>query len=127
MTNEQINKIEAMRIAGAGYKAIASKLNLPAGTVKSWFRRHPLNNESVCKENRCVQCGASYTQKPHTRPRRFCSDGCRNKWWSEHREQRTVKTAYRHICIGCGREFENGRREAAYCSRACFADARRRP
>ena len=121
MNDLQIQQINDLRHNGQGYRTIAAKLDLPINSVKSWCRRHPL--ESSTADN-CLYCGAKITSIPHKRQRKFCSDKCRFAWWSEHSEERTVKTAYRHLCRHCGTEFFNNRVEADYCSRECFAKAR---
>ena len=93
LTTEQIMQITNLRAEGKGYRAIASELDLPLNSVKSWCRRHPLKAD----DGLCLQCGAEIHSIPHKRQRKFCSDKCRKKWWSEHPERRS-KGKYLHNC-----------------------------
>lgn len=121
MDDLQIKQIDRLRQDGKGYRTIAAELGLPINSVKSWCRRHPLEagNTDVC-----LHCGVEIISKPHKRKRKFCSDKCRLEWWSAHPDKRTARTVYPHICKFCGSEFKNGRINAEYCSRECFAKAR---
>lgn len=108
---------------GKGYRKIAAELNLSVNSVKSWCRRHPCEET---KADHCLMCGKEIFSIPHKRHRKFCSDTCRSKWWSAHPEKRAIKTWYTHICRQCGCEFTNNRKNAEYCNRECFAEARRK-
>ncbi|MDD5917522.1 MAG: zinc ribbon domain-containing protein [bacterium] len=56
----------------------------------------------------------------------FCSDKCRNVWWNAHPEKVQRKAYYHLTCEYCGKEFISyGNRKRKYCSRPCYADARR--
>ena len=56
----------------------------------------------------------------------FCSDKCRNAWWNAHPEKVQRKAYYHLTCEYCGKEFISyGNRKRKYCSRSCYADARR--
>ena len=123
MTKENAILISRYMKDGSGYRKIAAELDLPLGTVKSWCRRHPYTESA---KDRCPACGKRITSIPHKKPRRFCSDKCRNRWWSAHPELRNTKTEYSHVCRQCGRDFKNDRRQAGYCCRECFAEARRK-
>lgn len=123
MTYEQTMQISKLMQEGKGYRAIAAEMNLPVNSVKSWCRRHQAGET---KTDCCPLCGRKVVSLPHKRPRRFCSDSCRIKWWSAHPEERTIKTGYTHICRHCGCEFINNRKTADYCCRECFAKARRK-
>ena len=123
MTNEQTIMISRLMREGKGYRKIAAELDLPVNSVKSWCRRHP---PEEAKTDLCPMCGKEIFSLPHKRPRKFCSDSCRSKWWSEHPEKRNVIKGYTHICRCCGHEFTNNRKNADYCCRECFAEARRK-
>lgn len=123
MTQEQKSMIERLRRDGNGYKSIAAKLGVPVNTVKSYFRRHHSGDKP--DSGTCLQCGTIITQTPHKRRRIFCSDECRMQWWTEHRSLQS-EGKYEHTCKCCGRVFKNKRKEASYCSRRCFAIARRK-
>lgn len=121
MNKHQTAIINRLRQEGKGYRTIAIELDLPLNSVKSWCRRHPKEEERV---QSCLHCGSEITNPRYGRKRKFCSDSCRLKWWSEHPEKRAVKTVYTHVCGFCGRQFSNNRIKADYCSRRCFAMAR---
>lgn len=123
MTYEQTLQISKLMQDGKGYRKIAEELDLPVNSVKSWCRRHQAEET---KTDCCPLCGRKVVSLPHKRPRRFCSDSCRIKWWSAHPEERTIKTGYTHTCRNCGCEFTNNRKTADYCCRECFAKARRK-
>ena len=122
MTNEEIKKISVLQRQGKGYKAIADTLGLPVNSVKSWCRRHPLDDAT----GHCQQCGAPIHQTPHKRQRKFCDSACRIAWWNAHPEDRIKKPAYDHTCAFCGQPFSSERAGSKYCSTRCFADARRK-
>ena len=58
---------------------------------------------------------------PHRKPKRFCSDACRLRWWHAHRDME--KNAVDRRCFSCGRMFRSSR-EQKYCSHACYIKAR---
>lgn len=119
MTKEQKEIITRLQRDGKGYRTIAAETGIPVNSVKSWMRRHPLEDEDG---DRCLQCGTPLRQTPGRRQKKYCSDRCRMTWWSAHPEMR--KGGYRHICLVCGKKFVNSRKVASYCSRVCFARAR---
>ena len=123
MTTEQTICISQMMRDGYSCRKIAEEMNLSLNTVKSWCRRHPYKEK---KAGLCMMCSKAISSIPNKRERKFCSDQCRNAWWSAHPENRKTKTMYKHICFNCGREFTNNRINACYCCRKCFADARRK-
>lgn len=120
MTNEAIDKL---RYQGFGYRRIAAMLELPEGRVKSYCRRHPLD----LNKKHCYECGKEITDTPHKRAKKFCSDKCRMKWWNSHRTLVNKKSVYKFICKQCGCAFESYANDhRIYCSRSCYADARRK-
>ena len=123
MTKEEKQIIADLQRQGFGYKRIASATGISVNTVKSYCKAHPFG-EDVCR--RCLHCGKPLYQPPHKREKKFCSDQCRNAWWSAHPEMRRKEKPYRHICLYCGSEFASDRSASRYCSVACFASARRK-
>ncbi len=122
MTNEEVMSINSLRNMGQGYRVIASALNMPVNSVKSWCRRHPL---SEFTESICLQCGKPLICTPHRKKKKYCSDKCRYAWWSAHPEERKPKTLYDHVCAGCGSAFSSARRNTRYCSSTCYAAHRK--
>ena len=119
MTQKQTAEITQLREQGLSVAKIAEAVGIPLNTVKSWCRRHPQVTDEAC-----LQCGSPVRQRPHAKKKRFCSDRCRLAWWSQHPEAR--KCGHTHICRYCGAAFQTNRLGSAYCSVACFADARRK-
>lgn len=123
MTSEQSIMITNLMKEGMGYRKIATELNLPINSVKSWCRRHPVVEIKI---DNCLMCGKEIHSLPHKRKKKFCSDSCRYKWWSAHSDEKKNKTEYNHVCKNCGREFFNNRKNADYCGRECFALSRQK-
>lgn len=121
MTNSEIEKINKLQIAGFGYRKIASELGLSANTVKSYCKRHPIADDV----SRCKQCDIPLEQIPHKRRKEFCSKECRLLWWKQHPEE-SKRKYYSRICNFCGQSFYGQRPTTMYCSRKCYADARRK-
>ena len=120
MTSEQIKRITEMRRSKVSIAEIASKTGVPLNTVKSWCRRHPLETTALC-----LNCGALVVQPIGTREKKFCSDKCRNRWWTNHRSERSEDRMYKKTCAHCGKVFSADRDSRKYCSYKCFADAER--
>ena len=119
MTDKEISKITILQKRGLGYRKIAAITKTPLNAVKSHVVRHPVEPEDVCME-----CGKPLTQA-EGRIKTFCSRSCKTKWWNKHPHMLTKQTANTFICPVCGTEFSDyGRR--IYCSRACYAEARRK-
>lgn len=123
MTQKQIRDITELQNEGKGYRTISDKLGLPLNAVKSWCYRHPVQGK---RTGLCLQCGAELEQTPGKKKKKFCSDGCRNAWWTAHPERRVPKKTYEHICLHCGRTFSSVRADSRYCGTACYADARKK-
>ena len=90
MTTEQKSQIFALRAQGCGYSTIAKAMELNKDTVKSFCRRNGAAGIRAAKQaerqNRCPQCGKKLIQVEKQKPRRFCSDQCRQAWWNAHPE-----------------------------------------
>lgn len=122
MTKHEIEILNVMRSRGKTAMDIALTLQISVNTVRSYIRRHPLE-DAVRVE--CRQCGKLILQVKGRKAKYFCSDKCRNAWWNAHPEKVQRKAYYRLTCAYCGKEFESyGNRNRKYCSRACYADAR---
>ena len=84
MTKEQKRLIDQYRQSGMKYSEIARTIGLPESTVKSYCYRNPVTNPlPVPRGQLCPQCGKPISSSKY-RPRRFCSDACRNKYWLTH-------------------------------------------
>ena len=77
---------------------------------------------SCCVRRLCPMCGQPITQKPNGRPRKFCSDTCRRRFWKQHPKPEKWDSFTELVCPVCGRMFfaqRENTRERKYCSRAC--------
>lgn len=117
------NEIIALQKQGYGYRKIAANLNLPLNKVKYYCEKHPYDPN----QKNCPTCGAVIKNTLHKRAKRFCSDKCRMTWWNSHPELVQRKAIYHLTCAHCGKSFDAyGKANKKYCSRACYADARRK-
>lgn len=123
MTKHEIEILNIMRSRGKTATDIALALQVSVNTVRSYIRRHPPED---AVRIRCRRCGKPILQVKGRKAKYFCSDRCRNAWWNAHPEQVQRKAYYRLTCEYCGKEFVSyGNRNRKYCSRLCYADARR--
>lgn len=122
MTQAEINTILTLRNKGFGYKKIAAETGISVNTVKSFCYRHPAKLNTI----RCETCGKELVPHPLNKPKRFCSDECRIKWWLSHPDEKKHNVLYPHTCECCGQRFETPKQKSRYCSRKCYADARRK-
>lgn len=116
MTTEERKKIEGLRSKGYGYKRIAEELDIPLGTVKSYCRRNEVNGT----EKRCPVCGKLIEANKIGHPRKYCSKKCRDAYWREHTDMINSKSARRHVCKCCGKEFRTYRDDSKFCSTGCY-------
>ena len=122
MNKDRSIEILEYRRQGLGYKRIAAITGYSINTVKSVCRRNPETSEK-----RCLQCGNALIQPPHRKEKKFCSDKCRMAWWNSHPERVNRKAVYHFICAQCGQPFDSyGNDHRKYCSRACYAKARKK-
>lgn len=119
MTKEMKAVIDGLRRKGVSRAEIVRRTGLNKSTVYAWCRTHPVNKGDVC-----LNCGKPLTQIPGRKRRVYCSTECKDAWWKEHPTLRTKQVKYDHVCLYCGKPFTNGRKEASYCNRTCFALAR---
>lgn len=82
MTENEKKRVSELRSAGLGYTAISKQLSISVNTVKSYCRRNSLPSLKATKT--CEQCCKPIVQNPKYKPKRFCCDACRNKWWNSH-------------------------------------------
>ncbi len=128
MTNEERTQIAALQRQGYGYKKIATITGLSKNTVKSYCSRHPVQKNDFAElDGLCQNCKKPLEQTPHKRRKKFCSDACRMAWWNNHPELVQRKAYYTVTCAHCGEQFESyGNAHRRFCSRACYAEFRRK-
>ena len=121
MTSSQERQVLELKREGLGDKRIADATGLKPEMVKSFLRRKKQSDESLP----CEYCGKQVIQTPHRKKKRFCDSRCRASWWREH-PQEINRKQYQHLCKWCGASFLSTRSAAQYCSRRCYAVARRK-
>jgi predicted RNA-binding Zn-ribbon protein involved in translation (DUF1610 family) len=114
MTEREQNIIITRREKGDSIASIAKDLGLNVNTVKSFCRRQKINLNKT-NEEACLQCGARLPGYENGRPRRFCSDKCRQAYWNAHPKRYQTD----HLCPACGQVFK-ARRSRKYCSHPCY-------
>lgn len=130
MTNEQKSTIMRLRSEGCKYAAIADIVGLSINTVKSFCRRQSLTasaDAALVTDDapRCKQCGKPLVYTGGSKPRKFCSDRCRNEWWKSHQSDVHKKAFYSRVCEHCGKPYTvYGRPSSKFCSHACSAQHR---
>lgn len=125
LSNQDKRSIMELRLKGSSSKGIASQLQLNYAAVKTFIHRHGKDSDYVAKLGICVCCGSPLTQVPGKKPKKFCSDACRRKWWANNQEQ-LDRTMYVNICAYCGRNFETAKKNQRYCNRTCYAESRKK-
>ena len=81
---------------------------------------------ALCVKKLCPVCGQPIVQNSDGRPKRFCSNLCRQKFWKRHPNR---KNWIPLVCPVCGRTFfvpRENTRTRTYCSRACANRGRTR-
>ncbi len=131
MTENQKTRILEMRSLGCTYRNIAANLSLPEGTVKTYCLRAAkkglLATPSEPATCTCKQCGKEIIQVAKRKKRIFCTDACRQKWWSSHQFLIHQGSAALHhfTCSYCQKLFTaygNPRRK--FCSHDCYIKSR---
>ena len=92
MTNAERDYIIRYRQSGKSCAEIARVLGLSANTEKSFCQRNRIAPNTQAKlpalsETVCLCCGEKVELQPHRKPKRFCSDACRLRWWHAHRDR----------------------------------------
>ena len=128
MTTEELKIIYDLQQQGLGYKKIAAVTGLPVNTVKAHCRRHKVAAPvSVEPDAFCKGCGKPIKRIPNAKPRMYCSDECRMRFWNSHRDEVKHRAIYSFQCPNCGREFQSfGNPNRKFCSRECAAEARQK-
>ena len=128
MTTEEIKTISDLQQRGLGYKKIATLTGLPVNSVKTYCRRHKVDGRTAEEPQAfCRGCGKPIQRIPQAKPRLFCSDSCRMRFWNSFCNDTATTEIYTFTCPYCGREFQSfGNPNRKYCSRVCVANARRK-
>lgn len=130
MTEVQKNQIITMRGRGATYPEIAAATDVSESAVKTYCWRHKIevvysDEPTIAVAEHCQNCGKTIIQEEKKKPRRFCSDKCRNTWWNNNRHLVSKRRVSLIICAYCGKEFERyGNSKQRYCSHSCYINDR---
>lgn len=137
MTNQQEEQIRSLRAQGVGYRNIAKVVNLSRDSVRNYCKRNNIAgpasvvkiNMEIMMEDKtvCTYCGKPLNQNHTGRPKRFCSNRCRLKWWGQNRDKLKISqyAIYTFTCKHCGKEFKAyGNKKRIYCSHKCYIDDR---
>ena len=139
MNAQQKQQVLALRGNGETCAKIADKLGISVNTVKSFCRRNIGNVkteasietktetavEIVSGNEVCPQCGSTIVQIKGRKPKRFCSDDCRAKWWNSHSDSVNQKALYSFECAFCNKAFSAyGNSKRRYCSHSCYCASR---
>lgn len=131
LTQEAKNIIKEMREQGAAFPTIAARLGMKRDTVKIYCYRHGIQPPSAdttpadsSPENRCVCCGGKLPPHIKGKQRRFCSDACRHRWWSQNRSEHPTKSTYLVTCSHCGKVFSSYDPDRKYCCHPCYINDR---
>jgi hypothetical protein len=133
MTSAQKQQVYKLRLQGLGYKAISQEIQISTDAVKSYCKRHHLNDLAQLNDQTnqnaglCLQCHKPIFQKKCGRTKKFCSDACRYTWWNKNQDKRRKSAAamYHYTCQHCGRKFSAyGDKHRKYCSGDCFIKAK---
>lgn len=129
MTEDQGIQIIKLRGQGLGYKQIAGMVNLSRDSVRSYLKHRGLTGyteavqmnmkELVAAGEACGFCGGPIKKAKTGRPKRFCCDECRRRYWKGHRDEvkKSESAIYIRTCPYCGDTFEAyGNKTRKFCS-----------
>ncbi len=118
MTNQQKSIIQKLRSSGKSYSDISNYTGIPIGTVKAFCSRNMLKSYQD-KPLFCEFCGEALIQTPNHRPKRFCCDTCRHRWWGNNRVHQIHKGTVR-VCSQCSAQYASYRGSSKFCSHPCY-------
>ena len=115
--------VDELQRQGFKYPTIAKMTGLSIYKVKHYCRTHVINESEIKKTATafCKCCGMPIESIPKRKPKQFCSDSCRMKWWNSHRDRVNHKHHKKCVCKNCGAEFMiPGKRTRPFCSKDCY-------
>ena len=124
MTTTQKDKIRTLRLQGKGYTEIGNELGLSPNTVKTFCYRNELYAEALKNgATHCKNCGKLIKEKAKTRPRKFCCEACKMKFWNTHRYARVNDKIVEFTCVQCGKRFTDyAVADRKFCSLECYRE-----
>lgn len=125
MTAQQKTDIKRMRGAGMSYGQISDALGISVGTLKTYCRRNGVAGKEADGGHYCLCCGKAVRQNPGRKEKKFCSDGCRNRWWNSNLDKVDRRANYDFVCACCKKPFTAyGNANRKYCSHQCYIEDR---
>ena len=126
MTEREKKEVVRLRKNGLSFGMIAKKTGLASTTIKSFITRNadavsaePARNISL--SGTCRRCGAAIYSISGHKERRFCSDGCRSRYWIEQLDKANSSALRTAVCEHCSKAFSYyGTRQRQFCSRECY-------
>ena len=116
MTQEQKTRIKDLSQKGLNSREIAAQVGLSHMTVARLLKEE----EKIVSRVNCLCCGKEIINKKGIKPKKFCSDKCRFKWWGKHRDLISHKSQSIKQCPHCGELFETERKTQVFCCRNCY-------
>lgn len=84
-----------------------------------------VERRAALRSTTCAECGATFTQEHLGRPRRYCSDKCKQRVGNRAQNRRRLPApkACERNCKYCSNRFAPKRRDQVYCSSRCMTYA----
>lgn len=129
MTSYQQRQVREFRRKGVGYRAIAAVVGVSRDEVRNYCKSRGLDGlgdevmAKAKKERFCQQCNKKLPPHKSGRVSKYCSDECRQKWWSAHQDAvaRSEEATYQLVCQYCGQTFSSyGNKKRKYCDPNCY-------
>ena len=125
LTQQEKTSIIEMRKLGYTYKRISEIHNVNINTIKTFVSRHGSDVEYLANQPKlCKNCGSPIEQAKNGKPKIFCCNECRSKWWAANKDKGIKRTQYTITCANCGIEFKTSARNRKYCSIGCYNKVR---
>lgn len=83
MTNQEKQQIIKLKKEGMSYSTIASITGFNESTIKTIYSRSKRNQ--LKKKELCPICGKPLIQTRGHRQKKYCSNKCKDKYWSSAR------------------------------------------
>lgn len=121
MTDYEIKRIYELKKLGYGYKKIATELDLPISTIKSYLLRHPNDDTDCC----CLLCGKKLINIPNKKRKKYCSSKCKEEYYRNNLELLSSSKTETRRCKCCGNTFITYQSNSKkYCSHKCYIKSR---
>lgn len=124
MIAEKREEIRLLKSAGMSFRKLAEYTNENVSVIRTQCK--DLNTvetnyqlpDLIEEKQACAYCGKPINQEGKGRPKRFCSDECRRKYWKANRDKmkQNPDAIYTKVCPYCGKTFTAyGNKHRKYC------------